>query len=130
MHTPRQMVTRTTCFNVTVMCNRSRLATLAAIRGACPAGGCAISLCCDARIMTAGNGTIGLNEVALGIPVPKYWVQVMAQASRVEGLLRQGSGLFAEAQDELSAWLIAFQTSFSYFSILHCFAPAWPAFSG
>jgi 3,2-trans-enoyl-CoA isomerase len=58
----------------------SRLATLAAIRGACPAGGCAIALCCDARIMTsAPGGFMGLNEVALGIPVPKYWAGVMAQ---------------------------------------------------
>jgi 3,2-trans-enoyl-CoA isomerase len=69
----------------------SRLATVAAIRGACPAGGCAIALCCDARLMTGGPGAssgsspksissfIGLNEVALGIPVPKFWAGVMAQ---------------------------------------------------
>lgn len=60
----------------------TRLATLAAIRGACPAGGCAIALCCDTRLMTASGGRggsfIGLNEVALGIPVPKYWAGVMA----------------------------------------------------
>lgn len=56
----------------------TRLATVAAVRGACPAGGCIISLCCDARVMTA-HGTIGLNEVLLGIPVPKMWAQVMAQ---------------------------------------------------
>jgi hypothetical protein len=30
--------------------------------------------------MTAGvGGAIGLNEVALGIPVPKYWAGVMVQ---------------------------------------------------
>lgn len=40
----------------------SRLATCAAIRGACPAGGCCIALCCDARFITP-NGTMGLNEV-------------------------------------------------------------------
>ena len=56
----------------------SRLATVAALRGACPAGGCAIALCCDARIMTAA-GSIGLNEVALGIPVPRYWAELMAR---------------------------------------------------
>lgn len=31
---------------------RSPLVTLAAIKGACPAGGCCLSLCCDVRIMT------------------------------------------------------------------------------
>jgi enoyl-CoA hydratase/carnithine racemase len=57
---------------------RSRLATVAAIRGACPAGGCMMSLCCDHRLAVAG-GTMGLNEVALGIPVPKYWGLMMAR---------------------------------------------------
>lgn len=52
----------------------SRLITVAAIRGACPAGGCALSLCCDYRIMT-DFGHIGLNEVALGISVPKFWAK-------------------------------------------------------
>lgn len=55
---------------------RSRLATVAAIRGACPAGGCAIALCCDQRLMTPA-GHIGLNEVQLGIPVPQYWARLM-----------------------------------------------------
>lgn len=35
-----------------------------------------MSLCCDQRIITS-NGSIGLNEVALGIPVPTVWGQVM-----------------------------------------------------
>ena len=30
----------------------SPLVTVAAIKGACPAGGCCLSLCCDMRIMT------------------------------------------------------------------------------
>lgn len=30
----------------------SPLVTIAAIKGACPAGGCCLSLCCDLRIMT------------------------------------------------------------------------------
>jgi len=44
----------------------SRLATIAAIRGACPAGGCMMSMCCDHRVMS-NAGSIGLNEVQLGI---------------------------------------------------------------
>lgn len=71
----------------------SRLATLAAIRGACPAGGCAIALCCDARLMTA-SGSIGLNEVALGISVPKYWARLMGERigqAAAERLLLSGT---------------------------------------
>lgn len=56
----------------------SPLVTIAAIRGACPAGGCCLALCCDYRIMTQ-KGSIGLNEVALGISVPKYWGMLMAR---------------------------------------------------
>lgn len=83
----------------------SRLATLAAIRGACPAGGCAIALCCDARIMTsAPGGFIGLNEVALGIPVPKYWAGVMAQVighAPAERLLLTGTMVQPQRAKEL-----------------------------
>lgn len=56
----------------------TRLATVAAIRGACPAGGCIFSICCDYRLMTSDvpGAVIGLNEVALGISVPRYWAQL------------------------------------------------------
>ena len=57
---------------------RSPLITVAAIRGASPAGGCIIALCCDYRIMTE-QGHIGLNEVALGIPVPPKWAGLMVR---------------------------------------------------
>lgn len=50
--------------------------TIAAVRGYCPAGGCILSLCCDARVVTE-DCRMGLNEVALGIPVPKFWVKIM-----------------------------------------------------
>lgn len=56
----------------------SPLVTVAAIRGACPAGGCCLSMCCDYRLMTE-QGSIGLNEVALGISVPKMWAALMAR---------------------------------------------------
>lgn len=57
---------------------RSTLITVAAIRGASPAGGCIIALCCDYRIMTE-QGHFGLNEVALGIPVPPKWSGLMVR---------------------------------------------------
>ncbi len=42
----------------------------AAITGHSPAGGAVLALCCDWRVMAAGEYTIGLNEVRIGIPVP------------------------------------------------------------
>jgi 3,2-trans-enoyl-CoA isomerase len=54
----------------------SPLVTVSAINGACPAGGCALSLCCDYRVATE-DATMGLNETALGIPVPQYWVRLL-----------------------------------------------------
>jgi len=50
--------------------------TVAAVAGACPAGGCCLALCCDYRVITQ-DGSMGLNEVALGIPVPIFWVKLM-----------------------------------------------------
>ena len=35
-------------------------------------------MCCDHRVMST-QGTMGLNEVQLGIPVPKYWGLLMAR---------------------------------------------------
>lgn len=49
----------------------SRLATIAAINGHSPAGGCLLAMCCDYRIMVQ-NFSIGLNETQLGI-IPPFW---------------------------------------------------------
>ena len=57
---------------------------MAAIRGACPAGGCCLALTCDYRIQTQ-QGTIGLNETALGVPVPPFWAMLM---TRIIGQVR------------------------------------------
>ena len=64
-----------------VLCASSQLKQLcalavAAIRGACPAGGCCLALTCDYRIQTY-QGNIGLNETALGVPVPPFWAMLM-----------------------------------------------------
>ena len=85
---------------------QSRLATLALIRGACPAGGCALALCCDYRIMT-DFGNIGLNEVAIGIPVPKYWSLLMERTiglRSAESLLLKG--LMPSASEALALGLV------------------------
>jgi enoyl-CoA hydratase/carnithine racemase len=44
--------------------------TAAAISGHAIAGGCILALCCDYRVAPANRCLIGLNEVALGVPVP------------------------------------------------------------
>jgi Delta3-Delta2-enoyl-CoA isomerase len=44
---------------------------VAAITGHSPAGGAVLSMFCDYRVMTEGNFRIGLNEVAVGIPLPE-----------------------------------------------------------
>ncbi len=74
---------------------RSPLFTIAAIRGACPAGGCGLSLCCDVRLMTE-FGNIGLNEVSIGLPVPEYWAKAMVATvgqRMAEKLLQTGTML-------------------------------------
>jgi 3,2-trans-enoyl-CoA isomerase len=85
---------------------RSRLVTVAAIRGACPAGGCALALCCDYRVMT-DFGHIGLNEVALGIPVPEYWALLMQNTigqRQAEKILPYG--LLPSAQEAFGMGLV------------------------
>uniref|UniRef100_A0A7S1QJ94 Uncharacterized protein n=1 Tax=Alexandrium catenella TaxID=2925 RepID=A0A7S1QJ94_ALECA len=71
---------------------RSPMVTVAAIGGACPAAGCCLALCCDYRVITA-NGSMGLNEVQLGIPVPVYWVKLLVAtigSGRASRLLQTG----------------------------------------
>ncbi len=44
---------------------------VASITGHAPAGGCIIAICCDYRVMAEGNYKIGLNEIPVGIIVPR-----------------------------------------------------------
>ena len=55
----------------------SPLITLAAVNGNCPAGGCCLALACDYRIASE-DVKMGLNETALGIPVPAVWTKLLA----------------------------------------------------
>ena len=70
------------------------LTTAAAISGHSPAGGCVLSLACDYRAMAAGEYKIGLNEVAVGLPVPDFLCQVHARTvgnRNAERLLQFGT---------------------------------------
>ncbi|CAG9793995.1 unnamed protein product [Diatraea saccharalis] len=48
--------------------------TAAAINGHAPAGGCLLSISCEYRVMATGKYTIGLNETALGIVAPMWFM--------------------------------------------------------
>lgn len=55
---------------------RSPVPVVAAITGHSPAGGAVLSLACDYRLMARGDFTIGLNEVRLGIPMPRFMFEM------------------------------------------------------
>lgn len=72
----------------------------------CPAGGCCISLCCDYRVMADG-ARIGLNEVELGIAVPKFWAALMARTVS-QGVAEKlcAFAQMADAQQALSVGMV------------------------
>jgi len=49
----------------------SPIPTVAAITGHAPAGGAVLSIFCDARVMAEGDFIIGLNEVQVGLSLPR-----------------------------------------------------------
>lgn len=51
---------------------------ISAISGHSPAGGCVLAICSDFRIMVEGDYFIGLNELAVGIPVPALIYELMS----------------------------------------------------
>jgi enoyl-CoA hydratase len=51
---------------------------VAAINGHAIAGGCILAAACDHRIMTEGNGRIGIPELAVGVPFPALPLQIIA----------------------------------------------------
>nr|XP_034831138.1 enoyl-CoA delta isomerase 1, mitochondrial-like isoform X2 [Maniola hyperantus] len=61
----------------------SNFATAAAINGHAPAGGCLLSMSCEYRAMVGGKFTIGLNETALGIVAPSWFMDTMCQTISV-----------------------------------------------
>jgi len=66
---------------------------VAAINGHSPAGGCALALMCDYRVM-AEDRTIGLNETQLGIVAPFFFADLMERAigiRRTEHALLSGT---------------------------------------
>ena len=87
--------------------------TAAAVNGHAIAGGCVLTLCCDARVATDDASVkIGLNEVALGLRFPPRVLSIVrARVPRShEDVVLLGAGLHAPADalryglvDELAA---------------------------
>ena len=61
----------------------SPIPVVAALTGHAPAGGCVLALCCDWRILAEGKFKIGLNEVQVGVRMPK---PILAVAQHVVGM--------------------------------------------
>ncbi len=53
---------------------------VAAVNGHAVAGGCILALACDARLLFAEGGTVGLNEIRLGLPFPASALEIARQA--------------------------------------------------
>lgn len=71
----------------------SPIPIVAALSGHSPAGGCVYALCCDYRIMAAGDFRIGLNETQVGLIAPEGIQRLMRRVvgpHRAERLLVGG----------------------------------------
>jgi enoyl-CoA hydratase len=53
---------------------------VAALGGHAVAGGAVLALACDARVMGAGAGKFGLNEIRLGVPFPASALEIIRHA--------------------------------------------------
>ncbi|XP_041474186.1 enoyl-CoA delta isomerase 1, mitochondrial-like [Lytechinus variegatus] len=85
----------------------SRLATVAAVTGHSPAGGCAIAMSCDHRIMADGPFTMGLNEVHLGIVAPFWFKDTMQNTiGQRETERALGLGLLYKPDEALRVGLV------------------------
>lgn len=83
----------------------SSLATIAAIEGHSPAGGCVLAISCDWRVMSAGDPvkgkpfTIGLNETQLGIVAPPWIVETFQSVVGIrlaDSMLQRGALVSSE----------------------------------
>jgi enoyl-CoA hydratase len=66
---------------------------VAAVNGHAVAGGAVLALACDSRVMGAGAGRFGLNEIRLGVPFPASALEIVRHAvpgGSVERVLYEG----------------------------------------
>lgn len=86
---------------------QSPVPVAAALNGHSPAGGCVLALCCDYRVMAAGEYRIGLNETQVGLIAPEGIQRLMRRVvgpHRAERLLVAGA--MVDAQQALSIGLV------------------------
>lgn len=70
----------------------SPVPVIAAVSGHAPAGGAVLALHCDLRIGVEGNFRIGLNEVQVGLPVPRGILAALEHAVGPRLALRLAMG--------------------------------------
>lgn len=109
LHVPSTTKARFTNFWITsttflARLYKSPLFTISAMRGATPAGGFLMSLCCDYRIALK-NTVMGLNEVAIGLTVPRYWGRLLlltiSKRAKGEEMLANGKMIRADEAQAL-----------------------------
>ncbi len=86
---------------------QSPVPVVAALNGHAPAGGCVLALCCDYRVMAAGDYRIGLNETQVGLVAPEGIQRLMRRVvgtHRAERLLVAGA--MVDAQQALAIGLV------------------------
>ena len=86
---------------------QSPVPVVAALDGHAPAGGCVLALCCDYRVMAAGDYRIGLNETQVGLVAPEGIQRLMRRVvgpHRAERLLVAGA--MVDAQQALAIGLV------------------------
>lgn len=85
----------------------SPIPTVAAMTGHSPAGGAVISIFCDYRIAAQGKFKIGLNEVQVGLPVPRVilggLVRIVGQRQAERLAVR---GMLVSPDDALAVGLV------------------------
>ncbi|HET7176216.1 MAG TPA: enoyl-CoA hydratase/isomerase family protein [Gammaproteobacteria bacterium] len=85
----------------------SSIPVAAAITGHSPAGGAVLAIFCDTRIAAQGKFKIGLNEVQVGLPVPRV---ILAALTRLVGQRHAERlavrGLLLSPEEALAAGLV------------------------
>ncbi|KAJ0178159.1 hypothetical protein K1T71_005982 [Dendrolimus kikuchii] len=85
----------------------SKFPTAAAINGHAPAGGCMLSMSCEYRVMVNGKFIIGINETALGIVAPRWFMDTMCNTiSKREGELILTLGKLFPVEEALNVGII------------------------
>lgn len=77
---------------------------VAALTGHAPAGGCVLALCCDYRVMAAGDFLIGLNETQAGLVAPEGIQRLLRRvvgAYQAERLLVAGALIDASQAERI-----------------------------